>query len=75
MYTRTAVVGFFAVALLLVGYGGEENSDPSGALTENEPRYERQATWTLSDPDSVSPDDAVIEIGVQRLGWASGGDG
>lgn len=78
MYTRTTAAGFFAVALFLVGCGGEETpdpSEPSGALTEDEPRYEGHATWELSDPDSVSPDDAVIEIGVQRLGCASGETG
>ncbi|GAA1163049.1 hypothetical protein [Nesterenkonia sandarakina] len=78
MRTHTARAGLFALALFLVGCGeGEapDSSEPSGTLAEEEPSYEGHATGELSDPGSASPDDEVIEIGIQRLGCASGETG
>lgn len=78
MRAHYANAGLLALAVSLVGCGGEGAPGPDGpsrSLAPEEVMEQSLATWEVSDPSAVSPDDATLEVGVSRLGCANGETG
>lgn len=78
MRIHAVTAGLLAVALLLLGCGEEESPGPaasSGTRSEGLPGDEGLATWEVSSPEAVGPEDDSLEIGVSRVGCANGETG